>query len=206
MTADPVTEPVKKPQDPIDLLIAVEKAFDVPVRPECIEGMVVVPPQPDDNHNDSAAELYFQLRSAGIRQAGYGNGFRLGLKGERTRSLLIPDFYVKRRKPTEVDEAYRRAHRGWYPIDLLALVGEVTSTNHESDTGPKYRSYAAGGVPVYVVVHRQTNRVYVHSEPVPDVDNPALSHYRTTTTTEIGGKVHLPDPYPALDTAFLLES
>ncbi|MEU5420471.1 Uma2 family endonuclease [Streptomyces sp. NPDC020799] len=206
MTADPVTEPVKKPQDPIDLLIAVEKAFDVPVRPECIEGMVVVPPQPDHNHSNGAFKLSVQLLAADMQLAGIGMGFRVGPQDGRTHSLVVPDFYVLRRNPTDLDSAYYKAHRGWYPADLLALVGEVTSTNHESDTGPKYRSYATAGVPVYVIVHRQANRVYVHSEPAPSLDNPALSHYRTTTTTEIGGKVHLPDPYPALDTAFLLES
>jgi hypothetical protein len=204
MAADPITEPVHELQDPIDLLIAFEEASDVPIRPEYVEGMAVVPPQPDINHNDFAGELYHQLRVAGIRMAGFGSGFRTGLFGERTRTLAIPDFYILRRKPTEMDEAYRKAHKGWYPIDLLALAGEVTSTNHETDTGPKYRSYAAAGIPVYVIVHRKDGKVYVHSDPVPDSDNAAKSHYRTTVATELGNKVPLPDPYPALDTSGLL--
>ncbi|MFH8789779.1 hypothetical protein [Streptomyces roseoverticillatus] len=29
-----------------------------------------------------------------------------------TVSLAIPDFYILRRKPTELDEAYRKAHKG----------------------------------------------------------------------------------------------
>ncbi|MEU2869051.1 Uma2 family endonuclease [Streptomyces olivoreticuli] len=206
MTADPITEPVNEPQDPIDQLIAVEEALDVPVRPEYFEGMVVVPPQPDYNHSDGTMELCVQLRAAGVRLAGAGMGFRVGLKDSFTRALAIPDFYVLRRKPTEVDEAYRRAYKGWYSIELLALVGEVTSTNHETDTGPKYRSYASAGVPIYVIVNRQEAKIYVHSDPAPDTDIPAKSHYRTSTITELGGKVRLPDPYPVLDTAFLLKS
>ena len=38
-------------QGPIDLLIAFEKASVAPIRPEYIEGTVIVPPQPDYNHS-----------------------------------------------------------------------------------------------------------------------------------------------------------
>ncbi|MGP4113176.1 Uma2 family endonuclease [Streptomyces sp. 4N509B] len=193
---EPMTESKSPQRDPIDLLIAIEEAWEEPIRPECIEGMVVVPPQPDDDHNQGAAELYFQLRSAGITLAGLGNGYRSGRRGERTRNLVVPDFYVQRRKPTDIDEAYRAAHQGWYPIDMLALVGEITSTNHEIDTGPKYRTYAAAGVPVYVLVNREDGHAYAHTDPVPDE-----TRYRTTTTVKLGEKLPLPEPYPALDTS-----
>jgi hypothetical protein len=103
-----------------------------------------------------------------------------------------------------MDEAYRKGHKGWYPIELLALVGEVTSSNHETDTGPKFRSYATAGIPVYVVVHRRDGQVYVHSDPVPDLDDPSRSRYRITATTALGDKVPLPDSYPTLDTSALL--
>jgi hypothetical protein len=46
--------------------------------------------------------------------------------------------------------------------------------------------------------------VYVHSDPVPDLDDPAKSRHRNTATTALGDKVPLPDPYPALDTSALL--
>ncbi|GAA2458433.1 Uma2 family endonuclease [Streptomyces mauvecolor] len=203
MSADPITEPVNEAQDPIDLLIEFEKASKEPIRAEYVEGMVIVPPQPDHNHNRAATELYFQLRTAGIGHVGIGNGYRTGVTAEKTLSLLVPDFYVMRREPSDLDEAYRRTNRGWYPIELLHLAGEVTSTNHETDTGPKYRSYAAAGVPLYVIVHRYERKVYVHSEPVPDKKQPTKSHYRTTTVTELGGKFLLPAPYPALDTSLL---
>ncbi|GAA1191437.1 Uma2 family endonuclease [Streptomyces hebeiensis] len=205
MSADPITEPVADPeQDPIDLLIAFEEASGTPLRPEYFEGMVVVPPQPDDNHNDTAFRLCCQLSTAGIRLAGMGNGYRIGLWDDRSRSLAIPDFYVQRRRPTEMDEAYRKAHKGWYPVDLLALVGEVTSSNHETDTGPKYRSYASAGVPVYVLVHRQEGRAYAFSDPVPG-DDPATAHYATKVEVELGRRLPLPEPYPSLDTSVLLD-
>lgn len=122
-----------------------------------------------------------------------------------TRSLLIPDFYVRRRKPAELDEAYRRAHRGWYSIELLAPAGEITSTNHETDTGPKYRGYAAAGVPVHVLVHRQEKKAYAFSDPVRGED-PARARYATRVEVDLGRLLPLPGPCPALDTAPLLES
>ncbi|GAA2062096.1 hypothetical protein GCM10009801_04930 [Streptomyces albiaxialis] len=197
MSADPMPEPTNQPQDPIDLLIAIERASDVPVRPECVEGMAIVPPQPDNEHNHAAGELYFQLRSAGFHTAGFGNGYRAGPKGGRTQALVIPDFYVQHREPSEVDEAYRKAHRGWYPVELLALAGEITSSNHETDTGPKYRTYAAAGVPVYVLVHREEGRAYAFSQP-------EGSAYAEKTEIAFGRPLRLPAPYPALDTGFLV--
>ncbi|MEV7424940.1 MULTISPECIES: Uma2 family endonuclease [unclassified Streptomyces] len=204
MSADPIMEPVAKPsQDPIDLLIAIEEASETPIRPEYFEGMVVVPPQPDHSHNHGAFELSFQLRAAGIDLAGIGNGFRTGLRNERTLALTIPDFYVMHRTPTDMDEAYRKAYKGWYPIDLLALVGEVTSSNHETDSGPKYRSYAAAGIPVYVLIHRQEAKAYAFSDPVPESGRDA-AHYATKVEVELGRPLPLPGPYPSLDTAVLL--
>jgi Uma2 family endonuclease len=201
---EPMTEPVEPEisrQDPIDLLIVLEEASEVPIRPEYIEGMAVVPPQPNSGHNRGVSELYFQLRSAGFEFAGFGNGYRGGRKGEETRTLVIPDFYVERRLPTEVDEAYRKAHKGWYPIDLLALVGEITSTNHAIDTGPKYRTYAAAGVPVYVLVNRDEGKAYAFSDPETDEERPDKAHYATKVEVKLGNKLPLPEPYPTLDTS-----
>ncbi|GGX78813.1 hypothetical protein GCM10010324_25470 [Streptomyces hiroshimensis] len=197
---------MNKAQDPIELVNLLEEVSEDPIRPECVEGWVIVPPQPDYNHGKSAYKLSVQLTAAGLELAGMGMGFRVSAhvdQRETTWALVIPDFYVLHREPTDLDEAYRKAHKGWYPIDLVALAGEVTSTNHETDTGPKYRSYAAAGVPVYVVVNRQERQVQVHSEPVADPDDPTKSHYRTTLSTELGGKVELPAPYPVLDTALM---
>ncbi|MGV9884254.1 Uma2 family endonuclease [Streptomyces sp. NPDC003006] len=205
MSADPISEPSTLPQqDPIDLLIAFEEASQVPIRPEYFEGMGIVPPQPDDEHNHEAAEVYFQLRSAGIHLAGFGNAYRIGPRGGRTTALVIPDFYVRRRRPSELDESYRKAHRGWYPIELLAVVGEVTSSNHEIDTGPKYRSYAAAGIPLYVLLHRQQGKAFAYSDPAQE-DDPAEAHYATKVEVELGRPLPLPAPYPKLDTAFLVE-
>lgn len=202
LEALPVTNENEGP-DPADLLSMVEEAWPVPIRPQYVERLILVPPPPDRQHNKSAYELSFQLRTAGFDLTGINDGFRVARSGGKTLALLVPDFYVLHREATELDEGYRSSHKGWYPIDMVALAGEVTSTNAEVDSGSKLRCYATGGVPVYVLVHRQERRVYAYSEPFADRENPDKSHYRTITSTELGGKLQLPEPYPVLDTGFL---
>jgi Uma2 family endonuclease len=195
-------EPVMEPkQDPIDLLIAIEEASYAPTRPEYVEGTAIVPPQPNDNHNDGAGELYFQFRAAGIRLAGFNNGYRAAHKDGSTMACLVPDFYVRRHRPSELDDAYSKAHRGWYPIDMLALVGEVTSTNHEIDTGPKFRTYAAAGVPVYILIDRHSKTAHCYTDPTLPGDDPTEAYYATDTKGDLGEPLPLPEPYPTLDTA-----
>ncbi|MCX5090303.1 Uma2 family endonuclease [Streptomyces sp. NBC_00365] len=205
MSAEPITEPVMTQQDPIDLLIAIEEASQTPIRPEYVEGMAIVPPAPNDNHNDGTGELFFQFRVAGHRLVGMGNGYRAARKDGTTMSLLIPDFYVRRRKPSELDESYLKAHRGWYPIDMIALVGEVTSTNHETDTGPKLRTYAAAGVPVYVLINRNAKTAHCYTDPVLPGDDPTEAYYDSEIKVDLGDPLPLPAPYPILETAPFLE-
>ncbi|WP_225821375.1 Uma2 family endonuclease [Streptomyces naphthomycinicus] len=204
MSAEPILEPVMTQVDPIDLLSAFEEAAPMPIRPEYVEGTAMVPPQPNDDHNDGAFELGFQFRSAGFRLVGMGNGYRAAHKDGRTMALIIPDFYVRRRRPTELDESYRKTNKGWYPIDMLALVGEVTSTNHETDTGPKFRTYAAVGIPVYVLVDRHSRTAHCYTNPVLPGDDPTEAYYADDTKVDLGAPLPLPAPYPVLDTAAFL--
>ncbi|MFE1443468.1 Uma2 family endonuclease [Streptomyces sp. NPDC058739] len=205
MSAEPIPEPVMTQMDPIDLLSAIEEASPMPIRPEYVEGMAIVPPTPNDNHNDGTGELFFQFRSAGFRLVGFGNGYRAAHKDGRTMALIVPDFYVRRRRPSDLDESYRKAHKGWYPIDMIALVGEITSTNHETDTGPKFRTYAAAGIPCYVLVDRHSGTAHCYTNPVFSGDDPTEAYYDTDTKVSLGRPLPLPAPYPALDTAPFLE-
>ncbi|GGY64174.1 hypothetical protein GCM10010300_04160 [Streptomyces olivaceoviridis] len=205
MSAEPIMEPVMTQVDPIDLLIAFEEASPMPIRPEYVEGTVIVPPQPNDNHNHGAGELFYQFRLAGFGLVGFGNGYRAAHEDGRTMSLIIPDFYVRHRRATELDESYRKANKGWYPIDMLALVGEVTSTNHETDTGPKFRTYAAAGVPVYVLIDRHSTTAHCYTDPVLPGDDPTEAYYATDIKVDLGEPLPLPAPYPTLDTAPFIE-
>ncbi|HZG02110.1 MAG TPA: hypothetical protein VE546_00815 [Streptomyces sp.] len=85
MTADPVTEPMNEPQDPIDLLAALQGASDVPLRAEYIEGLPVLTPPADHRHNTGAFRLAVQLTSAGVGSAGIGNGYCFDARHEATR-------------------------------------------------------------------------------------------------------------------------
>lgn len=152
------------PERSAGALIAIEEASTTPIRPEYVEGMAILPPQPDYKHSKAMA-------------------------------LVIPDFYVLRREPTELDESYRKTHKGWYPIDTIALVGEVTSTNHETDTGPK----------LYVLINRETKTAHCHTTPVLPGDDPTKAYYDTESKVDLGEPLPLPAPYPALDTAPFLD-
>ncbi|WP_200305056.1 Uma2 family endonuclease [Streptomyces adelaidensis] len=201
MSAEPIVETVMTQVDPIDLLIVFEEASPMPIRPEYVEGTVIVPPQPDFNHSDGAFRLAFQLRTSGFALAAMQLGFRAAHKDSTTMSLLVPDFYVLRREPSELDISYRKAHKGWYPIDMIDLVGEVTSTNHETDTGPKLRTYAATGIPVYVLINRHANTAHCYTDPVLPGEDPTEAYYSGEVKIDLGDPLPLPAPYPALDTA-----
>ncbi|CAM5425539.1 Putative restriction endonuclease domain-containing protein OS=Streptomyces aurantiogriseus OX=66870 GN=GCM10010251_70350 PE=4 SV=1 [Streptomyces aurantiogriseus] len=89
---------------------------------------------------------------------------------------------------------------------MIALVGEVTSTNHETDTGPKFRTYAAAGVPTYVLVDRHSGTAHCYTDPLLPGDQPTEAYYDTDTKVDLGDPLLLPAPYPALDTAPFLGS
>ena len=48
----------------------------------------------------------------------------------------------------------------------LALIVEVADTTYAKDRGPKYRRYAAAGIPVYWIVDLNRRQVEVHTDPV----------------------------------------
>ncbi|MFF4698163.1 hypothetical protein [Streptomyces chattanoogensis] len=59
-------------------------------------------------------------------------------------------------------------------------------------------SRPAAGVPVYVLIHRQEGTAYAFSHPV-------AGDYATKVEVGLGRTLPLPAPYPALETACLLE-
>ena len=201
MSTEPLLEPDISQVDPIDLLIAFEEATPMPIRPEYVEGTAIVPPPPSNKHSDGAVKCALQLHLAGFELAGKGMGFRSAHQDGSTMTLIIPDFYILRREPTDLDESHRSAHKGWYPIDMIALVGEVTSTNHETDTGPKLRTYAAAGVPAYVLINRNTGTAHCYTDPTLPGDDPTKAYYGNESKVHLGEPLPLPDAYPVLDTA-----
>ncbi|MEU5346377.1 Uma2 family endonuclease [Streptomyces sp. NPDC020766] len=111
-------------------------------------------------------------------------------------ALFITGFHARHRKATQLDESYRKAHKGRYPIDMITLVGEVTSTNHETDTGPRLRTYAAASVPVYVLINRRQETAHCYSAPITPGDDPTEAYYDTEIKVDLGEPLPLPTPYP----------
>jgi len=189
--------------DPLDTLNAFDGALGGSGAELLAETLFIPTQNPDYQHADVVLDLVMQLRTAGLRHAGLHIGFRAA-HGSSTRSLVIPDFFVLHRRPGKADEEYRKAHHRWYAAELLALVGEVTSSHHEMDSGLKYRAYAEAGVPVYVLIHRKEGRAYAFSDPVQHEGDDGEASYKTTTEVKLGDPLPLPSPYPALDTSALL--
>jgi hypothetical protein len=53
----------------------------------------------------------------------------------------------------------------------------VTFLHPEGDTGPKLRSYAAAGVPVYILINRETKTAHCYTAPVLPGDDPKKAYY-----------------------------
>lgn len=85
----------------------------------------------------------------------------------------------------------------WAEPDEVLMTVEVTSTDSDTnqrDRNDKPRAYAETGIPVYLLVDRDSQEVRVYSEP-------GNGQYRQVRTVPFGEAVLLPDPVGiALDT------
>lgn len=125
------------------------------------------------------------LKAAGPRDKGLrvfqgiGMYLRPGRKG-----YVIPDLAV-------IEEAARdhRLPHNCYPPGFFQLVAEVTSANWRVDMNDKVTAYATAGVPVYVIVDRERDRVLVLSRPHEGTYHGRVEFLR-------GEKVEIPGPLP----------
>jgi Uma2 family endonuclease len=79
----------------------------------------------------------------------------------------------------------------WADPDGVLMTVEVTSYDsdtHQRDRVQKPRAYAEAGIPVYLLIDRDSLSVLVHSDPDPE------DGYRDIHVVRLGGKVTLPDP------------
>ncbi|MEV4739872.1 Uma2 family endonuclease [Streptomyces sp. NPDC049555] len=85
----------------------------------------------------------------------------------------------------------------WASADQVLMVVEVTSYDsdtHLRDRIEKPRAYAESGIPVYLLVDRDSREITVHSRP-------DATRYELAETVPFGKSVQLPDPVGiALDT------
>lgn len=192
-----MTAVAHEPTTPAEGLLEIFLSLDTPegFRAELIEGEIVVTPPPDGNHEDYIGLIMKQVirRSRTDMDFSGNKGLKLRSGGGRPKDHAIPDGTFA---PTKL-----RLHRGadsWMPCDGVAMVLEVTSTKPKSDREAKRRCYARGGIPLYLLVDRETSSVTLFSEPEND-DYPELR------TRPFGKPLTIPEPFAfELDTADFL--
>lgn len=192
-----MTAMAHEPISQADVLLEGFLALDTPegFRAELIEGEIVVTPPPDGDHEDYIGLIVTQVirRSRTDMQFSGNKGLKLKSGGACPKNHVIPDGTFA---PTEL-----RLYRGadpWMPCDGVAMVVEVTSTKPQADREAKRRCYARGGVPLYLLVDRETSSITLFGDPEDD-------EYREHRTRPLGKPLTLPEPFAFdLDTADFL--
>ncbi|MFJ3619911.1 Uma2 family endonuclease [Streptomyces iakyrus] len=192
-----MTAMAHEPLSQEDVLLEGFLALDTPegFRAELIEGEIVVTPPPDGDHEDYIGLIVNQVirRSQTDMQFSGNKGLKLRRGGECPKDHVVPDGTFA---PMGL-RLYRGAE-SWMPCDGVAMVMEVTSTKPQADREAKRRCYARAGIPLYLLVDRDTAQVTVFSEPKDD-------DYREHCARPFGKSVTLPEPFAFdLDTADLV--
>ena len=182
-----MTAVTHEPLTPAEGLLEIFQALDTPegFRAELIEGEIVVTPPPDGEHEKYISRIVRQV----IKHARTEMDFS-GKKGLKLRSgeacpknHVVPDVTLA---PLELD-LFGSAD-SWMPCDGVAMVLEVTSTKPKADREAKRRCYARGGIPLYLLVDRETSSVTLFSDPEKD-------DYREHCTRPFGKPLALPGPF-----------
>ena len=192
-----MTAMAHEPLSQEDVLLEGFLALDTPegFRAELIQGEIVVTPPPDGDHEDYIGLIVNQVirRSRTDMQFSGNKGLKLRSGGGCPKNHLVPDGTFA---PMEL-RLYRGAD-SWMPCDGVAMVMEVTSTKPQADREAKRRCYARAGIPLHLLVDRDTAQVTVFSEPKDD-------DYREHCARPFGKPIALPEPFAFhLDTADLV--
>lgn len=131
-------------------------------RAELIEGEIIVAPPPDGDHEDHINHLLKQVirRSKTDMSVSGGKGLRLVSGGLCPKNHVIPD-------ATFAPEELRlfRGAPSWMEPDGVAMVAEVTSAKPDQDRITKRHCYARAGIPLYLLIDRETSQVSLFGVP-----------------------------------------
>ena len=180
-----------------DILLEGFLALDTPegFRAELIEGEIVVTPPPDGDHEKYISRVLRQVirRSVVDMDVSGNKGLKSPSAAEWPRNHVIPDLTFA---PAEAD-LFGGAD-SWMPCAGVAMVLEVTSSRPSADREVKRRCYARGGIPLYLLVDRDTSTVTLFTDP-------ESGDYRELHAVTFGKPVPLPEPFAFdLDTADFL--
>ncbi|MFE0732922.1 Uma2 family endonuclease [Streptomyces antibioticus] len=120
------------------------------------------------------------------------------------QGLRVDAYREGRAKPDAVlaPEAHFAGHGEWADPDGALVVVEVTSYDSDTDRRGRHEkptAYGQCGIPVYLLIDRDSCTVTVHSGP-----DRRIGGYRTIQTAKFGEKVLLPEPMGIeLDTEIL---
>ncbi|MEU7304523.1 Uma2 family endonuclease [Streptomyces sp. NPDC007206] len=168
---------------PLDVEEFEELAAAAPetVRLEYVNGKVVVKAMPDGNHGEIFMWL---LRQCMQQRPDLDLAPERGVKAEAYRKgRAITDGFL-----APVD--HFKGHGNWSDTDGALMAVEITS--HDRDTDQRKRidkpvGYAAAGIPVYLLIDRDSATVSVYSEPKD-------GRYLQCSTRPWGATVELPPP------------
>jgi Uma2 family endonuclease len=185
--ADDMTAMPHEPLTQAQFLLEDFLALDTPegYRAELIEGEIVVTPPPDGDHEKFITRIVKQVIRRSRTDIDFSGNKGLMLKGAPGSpwNHVIPDCTLA---PTELD-LFAGAD-SWMPGEGVAMVLEVTSRRAKIDREVKRRGYARGGVPLYLLVDRDTSTATLFSEP-------EGGDYRQQNLAPFGKPLTLPEPF-----------
>ncbi|MER7572971.1 Uma2 family endonuclease [Streptomyces sp. NPDC126514] len=155
------------------------------LRVELMEGEVVVTPVPDGDHEKYISRIVRQVIKLSRTEMGFSGNKRLRLaSGEADlANHVIPDVTF-----APVDADTFGGADSWMPCDGVAMAVEVTSTRPRADRDAKRRCCARGGIPLYLLIDRDSSSITLFSDPEKDA-------YREHYTRPFGKPVTLPAPF-----------
>ncbi|GAA1534334.1 Uma2 family endonuclease [Actinomadura kijaniata] len=165
---------------------------------EVVEGEIIVSPAPVPEHNSFVISLIYAVRDAQRDKPGFpwgcDAGSRIVLMG--TEKGFVPDLAVL---DQQAALAVHKTKAKKYVSDEVEMVVEITSPGDaDTDRRPrarrndnKWNSYAASGIPYYLLVDRDPKvaRVFLYS--IPDEATAAYLH---EDSWAFGETIRLPEP------------
>lgn len=129
-------------------------------RVEIIGGLILLSPPPDGAHARALTTLMRPFITAGLDDGETAVLQGIGLWLRSGEDYAIPDLAV-----IDADFEEHLVENNCYDPVAFRLVLEVTSSNYQNDLRAKVAAYAHAGVPVYVIVNRQHQRVHILTDP-----------------------------------------
>jgi Uma2 family endonuclease len=151
-------------------------------RVELIEGDIHVTPPANGEHEEIVSETVDQVarrrRDPNLRSY---TGIGLRVPGASQSGKVEPDLLLAPKGSFADEETYHD------PAPAL-LVAEVTSpSTGDNDRRKKILGYARAGIPVYLLIDRESGKVVVHAQPEGD-------KYTSTVAYDLSAVVPLPEP------------